>query len=1234
MAHPESTDPMEAEQNMQTAADAVGPGSSVEVKGGTESHDRTIQWIDSMAANATTDSPDLNSTMKPFRNRLPGELHHSPSNIDNDSQADWFSESENFLISDGDEFVDDPPEDQRIKSSRSRKPNRPPKPDTTIPEINLIFRSEYNEISRSLYPPKVLPIKSIGERDWGYPVLSAPSSLRSYARDKTVRKGSRPSVRTTRIEVRGDRRSPAVKSSAKANPVKADANQVAANMDSKTHAIDTSLRPSLKSLTQPIYAIDAVLDESKTKTSQKTNKDYTKVSFPGDGHALDARDQTNPDYQTGSRPPERIRINSPYLLNHVRSVDTKMLAKVTRAFVRPYHLFVKIQDELRVRCLLLQQKCSKTLVDESLPTTEDSTIPDEVDDEVNQYHLKLLQCLLHFIDDYILPRVRYIRGPECKRLYFEDLHYLFQLGDHIVKPAGNKQVCDIQVMKIISIQGVQHRDTASPYSVSISKQLPCVIHCVMIDFNGRQLGPTISRVEIPYFEGEKPVTSLPIFPLHRLVEEELQKPFVQTGLEFIEHKDQHEIRQILVNRGKNFFNMTAGKPMHFNGITVHGEELDCPTIIDFEEAFASHEAQGKWVDGKRLPGWEPQLDNLQGWRPDTGMQGRCIGACCIHDDVYDDSRAESDVTQAYLGDLMLRRDFKLPSLVLQPRWRPEADTEENRIEDHEFLIMPWWAYGFIFRLRKFRRLSVFGLSSIKDQRTRLGFKDEQSSAFPEAFDQLVLPSGHKDMVKSLIAQHFRDKQSPIAKEDQWDIVRGKGKGLVILLRAQISSAIDTKLTFCPYRSPHGAPGVGKTTTAECVADYFKRPLFQLTCGDLGMWAEQVEKALQETFQLASRWGCILLLDEADVFLSARTPTDLLRNSLVSVFLRVMEYYSGILFLTTNRVGDFDEAFASRIHMSLYYPPLDLQATTSILDMNLGRLQRRFDSRNVKLNIAKTNILVSATSHWHNYPEARWNGRQIRNACQTALALAEFEAQGGNHEAVLDPDAVVNLDVKHFETVTQSYLGFMQYLTDIYGVNFDERAKDNFLRATNRASHADEGPSPLLVPRQPPSNLSSQTFNRNPRTWNPATNASSGSSFQPPYAQPSIVPLQQNVSSSIRPEHAPSHIHAHQMNHVPPTGFFQSPFGADPRLHAANYTQSAQSGISQTAAPLQQTVPMYSQGIGTILPQISSPPAASSSQPPSYPATAQVWTHPSQTSSMHRFARPANTGDTDTGQGMP
>ena len=71
----------------------------------------------------------------------------------------------------------------------------------------------------------------------------------------------------------------------------------------------------------------------------------------------------------------------------------------------------------------------------------------------------------------------------------------------------------------------------------------------------------------------------------------------------------------------------------------------------------------------------------------------------------------------------------------------------------------------------------------------------------------------------------------------------------------------------------------------------------MTCGDIGETAEEVEKNLARTFSLAHRWGCVLLMDEADVFLAKRRKEDLRRNAVVSVFLRIMEYYSGILFLT-------------------------------------------------------------------------------------------------------------------------------------------------------------------------------------------------------------------------------------------------------------------------------------------------------------------------------------------------
>lgn len=70
-----------------------------------------------------------------------------------------------------------------------------------------------------------------------------------------------------------------------------------------------------------------------------------------------------------------------------------------------------------------------------------------------------------------------------------------------------------------------------------------------------------------------------------------------------------------------------------------------------------------------------------------------------------------------------------------------------------------------------------------------------------------------------------------------------GKGVIILL--------------------HGEPGVGKTSTAECIADYTSRPLYPITCGDIGETADTVEENLEKTFQLAHKWGCVLLLDEAE-----------------------------------------------------------------------------------------------------------------------------------------------------------------------------------------------------------------------------------------------------------------------------------------------------------------------------------------------------------------------------------
>ncbi|KAH9429118.1 hypothetical protein MCOR02_010528 [Pyricularia oryzae] len=360
---------------------------------------------------------------------------------------------------------------------------------------------------------------------------------------------------------------------------------------------------------------------------------------------------------------------------------------------------------------------------------------------------------------------------------------------------------------------------------------------------------------------------------------------------------------------------------------------------------------------------------------------RCSSECCIEETVYDDGFVDSSRYRDFIQRLVPSIEGNhttLPSVAVFPRLLKDI-TNGSNLTDDELLIMSYKVPGFVLRDRTWAWLDLDYLSDVvssAEDATPSDHDEEDQGAF----GQLVLPGGHKDMVLSLVSQHFRNKNRAHAKDEQTDIVGGKG--LIILL--------------------HGAPGVGKTTTAEGVAERFKKPLFQITCGDLGSNVADVEAALQTNFALANKWDCALLLDEADVFLAERRRTDFHRNGLVAVF-----------------------------------------------KLNLRLIKSRYASRNSKIKIDEDEILQTAGAHWRNEPEARWNGRQIRNACQTALALAEYEAQpeGAKFDLNVDnEDRKVHLTVSYLNKVTQAYLDFMKYLKAVHETDAERRARENGLRA--------------------------------------------------------------------------------------------------------------------------------------------------------------------------------------------
>ncbi|KAF6812697.1 hypothetical protein CSOJ01_04993 [Colletotrichum sojae] len=271
--------------------------------------------------------------------------------------------------------------------------------------------------------------------------------------------------------------------------------------------------------------------------------------------------------------------------------------------------------------------------------------------------------------------------------------------------------------------------------------------------------------------------------------------------------------------------------------------------------------------------------------------------------------------------------FEMKSVQMLGTEMPKAvfDCEEPPKEP-ELLLLPNEVTGFELRRKKWKKLKVDQIQEVSWNR--------------QAFDHLVATSDTKEIIQALITNQLTSEMGT-------DVIANKGNGLIMLL--------------------HGGPGTGKTFTAESVAEMAGRPLYPVTCGDIGTKPEQVEAYLESVFHLGKLWGCVVLLDEAEVFLEQRTLSDLDRNALVSVSLRALEYYEGILILTSNRVGTFDEVFKSRIQLALHYKSLQKPQRRQIWKNFFDRLDSMGESRIDFANVEK---------HLDRLSEYQMNGRQL------------------------------------------------------------------------------------------------------------------------------------------------------------------------------------------------------------------------------------------------------------------
>lgn len=257
----------------------------------------------------------------------------------------------------------------------------------------------------------------------------------------------------------------------------------------------------------------------------------------------------------------------------------------------------------------------------------------------------------------------------------------------------------------------------------------------------------------------------------------------------------------------------------------------------------------------------------------------------------------------------------------------ESSSTGGQVPEAEWHLISPFVYGYSMTAKSWGRFNIEKVNEI------------QFSS--NAFSQLVMDERDKEIIRALV------EYSPDVSFT--DIVSDKGGGCIMLLT--------------------GPPGQGKTLTAEAVADLMQRPLYSITVGELGTTPDQLEARLRRILSIAEAWDAVLLLDECDIFMEARKADDIERNAMVGVFLRLLEYHNGVMFLTTNRSEQLDQAMMSRISAAFTYD----NATSEWRKQVWSNL----------LKAANLDDVVDAGQ----LETFAVNGRQIKNCIKMTLALA-------------------------------------------------------------------------------------------------------------------------------------------------------------------------------------------------------------------------------------------------------
>ncbi|KAL4753229.1 hypothetical protein BDW72DRAFT_201778 [Aspergillus terricola var. indicus] len=440
-----------------------------------------------------------------------------------------------------------------------------------------------------------------------------------------------------------------------------------------------------------------------------------------------------------------------------------------------------------------------------------------------------------------------------------------------------------------------------------------------VDWNGKGFGYATQDLEIHRFSGDKPIMELSVFPLTF-------------------HPSREDVESNAASSGQRFRDHCCIRYVAFSGLIRYQVEwkeiarnLDDRVVIDAASYFETNYEHRIALTPLSSDTGAPRIyamDDQHCHDSVTESEGRQY-TMRQREEQDSDARAseEASLTRITNGSM---------PILAAPASGDSHGLDEEVMEEHLRLCPPY-VRGFSLKLKRWLEFDLDGITEIQ-------WNDS-------AVAELMLPPGYRDLVLSFVEGLGN------GREALDDLIEDKGLGVSLLFA--------------------GSPGTGKTLTARAIAEELRKPLYILSAGELEQDPASVEKRLRRTLILAEKWDAVLLLDKCDTLLQEGHFERLEHNKIVAVFLRLLEYYRGVLIITTGRADTTNKALKRHIHFTIHFPELNASARKQIWRQSVARS---------KADAAITDKVYDRLS------QLQLNGHQIQQVVKIATLLSYQQTQ--------------------------------------------------------------------------------------------------------------------------------------------------------------------------------------------------------------------------------------------------